>query len=194
MDYNTYQGLGHDKYSGFTRTLTYLPNAQEWVDRILCIEAETSQNYADEVLGGLSGVSNAQAQALANRTYFLRDNLVKLSEIVIAMQEALGPLITTIKALVVSHIEPTDWVHQAWLGFENTQAYQQWRASWTSDIPEFQLYYQNGTYVRYPILEVTCEDGKTYFLRTDGTEHRVPTVEEYLDPEARLINMEGEEE
>lgn len=192
MDYNIYQGLGRDKYSGFVRPLTYLPNAQEWVDRVLCLEAETAQYQADEVLGGLSGISNAQAQALANRTFFLRDNLVKLSEIVIAMQEALGPLITTIKALIISHIEPSDWVHQAWLGFENDEAYQAWRAQWTSAIPTFEVYYLNGTHVRFPILEVTCEDGKTYFLRTDGTEHRVPAVEEYLDPEA--INMEDDEE
>lgn len=184
MDYSYYRGRGIHKRTGYTRPLTYLPNVVEWPQDIICLEAENELFTADEVLGGQAGISNAQAQALANRTAFLKDNLFKLTSIVIAMQNALAPYLANIKGLVVGVEPPDDWEHFAWLAFNDDAEYQQWRAQWQSDKPAIDMDLENGASVNMPVIELHCEDGKVYVIRADGTVYTVPDVQDELDPDA----------
>ncbi len=185
MDYTLYQGRGTDKITGALRPLAYLPNTSEWVPGIYCLEAEDSRYQADEVLGGVTGIDNAQAQALSNRTQFLRVNLARLANIVAAMQLAMGPMLRTIKTLKISHTEPTDTDYSAWMDLERNGASDSLFAQMASDaVFDLRLEYQNGTYSKSPVLELTESTGAIWYIRTDGTTVLIDAVEDQLDADA----------
>ena len=186
MNYEDYAGRGTDKYTGALRPLTYLPNTSEWVKNILCLEAETNQYTADEVLGGLYGIDNAPAQALANRTEFVRLNLVRLGDIVQAMISALEPMLTTIKKLRVQEFDvDIDYTHEAWLSLGNSpQATTIYTAFASKEKPSVQLIVETGVTRQNPTFEMTLENGRVIWLRTDGTTSIVPNVDDILDPDA----------
>ena len=180
MDINNYKGRGKDKISGEYRPIRYLPNVSEWVGKIYMYEDETDQYTADDVLGGLTGIDNAQSQALANRTYFLKDKLMKLAEVVSAMQLAISPMMTSMKKLVIQSEAVTDWEHEARLVLEPSAEadalYEQIRGK----VPRVVLSLESG-YVVSPTLKITLENGKVFFIRTDGETVIVPKVEDFSD-------------
>lgn len=180
MDYSTYRGRGKDKITGELRPISYLPNVSEWVGRVYCLEDESDRYSADDVLGGLSGIDNAQAQALANRTYFLKDGFVRLAEIITAMQLALEPTLTTIKNLAVQELEITDYKHQAWMGMGSDPDARSFYSSFAGTIPRVSFTFSGGSVVN-PIIEISLENGKTFFIRTDGKSVIIPSVDEFLD-------------
>lgn len=181
MEYTHYKGRGKDKISGEIRPVTYLPNISEWVGKIYCLEDETDRYSADDVLGGVGGVDNAQGQALANRTYFLKDSLVKMGEIISAMQLAMQPMLTTIKKLVIQQNEVTDYLHEAWLYLGDDAEAQRFYRQIVGIVPELIITFEGGSYVKRPIFELSFEDGRTFFIRTDGVTVIVPKVEDFLD-------------
>lgn len=182
MDYTQYQGFGRNKVTGQVRPLSYLPNTSEWVGYILCLEADSGAYKPDQVLGGAEGISNAQAQALSNRTQFLRTNLSRLAAIVSAMQEALAPSLRAIKTLKITHTEPSDPDYSAWLDLEYTPETEAFLGTMVDPAAfDCKIYFDNGTYAQSPVLEITEQTGKTFFIRTDGTSILVESVEDQLD-------------
>ena len=180
MDYTSYKGRGKDKISGEYRPIRYLPNVSEWVGKIYMLEDESDQYSADDVLGGVGGIDNAQPQALANRTYYLKDTLVKIGEVISAMQLALAPMLTTIKKLVIQKNTVTDWEHDAWLTMKSSTEADQFYERIKGSVPRIILTFDNG-YVQNPIFRVTLENSKVFFIRTDGVTVLVPRVEDFLD-------------
>ena len=181
MDYNSYQGRARHKQLGYEKAITYLPNVLEWVDRVYCFEAETDQYTADQVLGGLNGIDNAPTQALANRTYYLKDKLVRLAEVVSAIQVALSPLLTTIKTLKIQESEVEGYDYQAWLAFEPSEEATELYSEIAGKVPTIKVEFEGGSYVLNPIFELTLENGRTVIIRTDGQSSLVPSVDTYMD-------------
>lgn len=157
MDYTRYQGLGRRKSDGKTRDLTFLDSVSEWVPEILCLATDTGAHTEDKVLGGIDGVANAQAQALANRTVFLRNSVQQLSAIISTLMLNLAPQLSLSKNLVVSKAAPKDWTYKAWLnvGVE-------------SPSPSIRFVFDDRSDVINPTLRLTLDDGKIIFIRTDG--------------------------
>ena len=138
------------------------------------------------MLGGLYGIDNAPAQALANRTEFVRLNLVRLGDIVQAMISALEPMLTTIKKLRVQEFDvDIDYTHEAWLSLGNSpQATAIYTAFASKEKPSVQLIVETGVTRQNPTFEMTLENGRVIWLRTDGTTSIVPNVDDILDPDA----------
>lgn len=179
MDYASYRGRGRDKLSGAARPLTYLTEAAEWVDQILCIEDENDQYYADEVLGGSNGIVNAPTNALTNRTLFLRNFAYRLADVVSALNLTLAPLLQTIKTLKIGiDNEPSDYTSLAWLQFPDTQTARDWIDGWTTDPPVVRLEYEDGEAFDDPFFELTLDDGRVFYLRTDGQSYIIPDIPE----------------
>lgn len=182
MNYGSYKGRGKNKQTGHERPMTYLPSESEWVSNVYCLEEETDQYSADDVMGGANGISNAPTQALANRTVFLKDNLIRLAEVLSAVQEALSPLLNTIKSLKVQEQAVTNWDHEAQLKLENTAEAQRLYESISGKVPAITLTCANGVVFSHPIIEITLETNRTVFIRTDGSSVLVPNIHEVLDP------------
>ena len=157
MDYSVYKGRGINKVTHVDRPITYLANQSEWVDRIYCIEAEDNVYTADKVLGSTYGVTNAPIQALANRTYYLKEYVDRLTDHLNALLIAISPQLSNIKAIVVSTTAPTDTEHFAWLNY-----------GVNVDQPTFKFTFDNGTTTTNPVLKLTLENGRIVYLRTDG--------------------------
>lgn len=173
MDYTLYQGRGTNKSTGVARPITYLPNTSEWVEQIYALAAESSGYSADKVLGGVDGIANAPIQALANRTYFLKDYIVRIATVLNAIQVALAPTLKTVKALKYQPGAVDDPDHEALLKL-------------TVDLngKDMTVDFENGTYVVNPILELTLENGNTFYLRTDGLSSIVPNINTFLNSTA----------
>ena len=183
MNYGIYQGRGCDKFSGVRRPDSFLPKTAEWVDKILCLESENTQYEADKVLGGAEGIANAPLQALANRTQFLFNNLVKVVEILNAMNYALAPQMEAIKTMLCQLNQPTDYTHYSWLYLGNSnEAKQIYNNFAAEDTPDVILTLENGNSIRNPMFEIVLEGGKSIFVRTDGHINTIPPISD-LDPE-----------
>lgn len=183
MDYSTYKGRGRNKISGAERPVTYLPNVAEWVSKVYCIECDNEIYSADDVLGGVNGVDNAQGQALANRTYFLKENVIRLMTVVSAMQLVLSPMLTTIKKFSIQPDAPTDWEHESWLQLEDSAETRQLYAQIEGKLPTIKLTLTNGQTITKPIFNIELDDGRTFYIRTDVSSVLVPKVEEYVYPQ-----------
>ena len=181
MDYGSYRGRGRDKMSGAFRPIGYLPETSEWVDKIYRLEDETDQYTADDVLGGVDGIDNAAPQALANRTRFLKDQLVLFATILSAMQDALSPVMATIKRLAIQKEAPTD-PKIVWLQLEEGASAEHIYNVAAQRTPLLVVTLENGQQMVNPVLEMTLEDGRTFYVRTDGVNVTVPKVSEYLEP------------
>lgn len=192
MDYTQYIGRGTDQLTGQPRPISYLPNVSEWVDRVYCWETESGDVYsADQVLGGTYGVANAPIQAVANRTFFLRENMSKIAQVINAMQIALGPLLTTIKKLLIQRSSEYNHETEAWLYLGDSPAARQiYNDVAAKPAPDFKIWFSNGTYFANPTIKLTLENAAVYWLKTDGSAISIISVEDALDPEART-NPEG---
>lgn len=165
MDYDLYRGFGANKTNGARRDLTYLDEENSWSEQILCIERDSGAHYADQILGGLDGVANAQAQALANRTLYLRDSVQQLAAMLRSLTNYLAPTMSCIKNLVVSPTAPDDTDHKAWLNMGSNWTY--------SEQPVFRLTLKApsddaASSSVNPTFRIVLDDGNVFYLRTDG--------------------------
>ena len=158
MNYEDYRGRGTHKVTNRDRPVTTLENISEWVQDVYCLEGEDNIYTADKVLGGRDGVSNAPIQALTNRTTYLKDAVVKLTEYIRALQIATQTLLDNVKSVIVSKSAPSDTVHQAWIKVANNVNY----------TTGFKLVLANGNVISNPIFRVTLENGRVIYIRTDG--------------------------
>ena len=166
MNYESYQGRGVNRATNRDRPVTYLPNTSEWVTRIYCLEGEDNIYTADKVLGGLDGVSNAPLQALANRTYYLYEQMSKMLEYLRALRESLSAELSNVKAVVAQKTEPADKEYTVWL--QTTQ-------NFTS--PTFTFTLADNTTAVNPVLRATLEDGSYLYLRFDGISGDIPDLD-----------------
>lgn len=157
MNYEAYIGRGVHKVTNKDRPVTTLDNISEWVDNIYCIEAGDNVYTADKVLGGRDGVANAQAQALTNRTNFLKDAVMQLVDYVGALRAAIQPHLQNVKAIVVQKSAPADPYNYVWL--KTTQNFTD---------PAVKLTFANGSSVSNPIFRVEFVPRGTVYIRTDG--------------------------
>ena len=175
MDYSKYRGRGRDKTSGVERPLTYLPNETEWVEKIYCVESDDGIYSGDEVLGGVQGVDNAQAQALSNRTNWLYEQMgeleTKLNEIdsiLSILQVKIAPILSTIKKLAIQAEPVTDWEHYAWWQPEATAEARALLEEIEGKLPTLTFKREDGSVLTNPVLKVTFENGKEFYIRLDG--------------------------
>lgn len=165
MNYDLYQGFGANKTNGARRDLTFLDETSEWVEQVLCLARDTGAHHADQILGGSDGIANAPAQALANRTLYLRNSVQQLAAMIRSLTNLLAPTLSAMKNLVVAANKPSDTAHKAWLKMESGWTY--------SEQPTFRLTLKAPTdiaaaAVENPTFRVVLDDGTVYYLRTDG--------------------------
>ena len=157
MDYTTYEGRGVHKVTNKDRPVTTLENISEWVDDIYCIAAGDNVYTADKILGGREGVANAQAQALANRTNYLRDTVLKCVAYVNALQNALSAQLSNVKAAIVAKTDP------------NNDKYFWMKADRNLESTSFQITLDGGRVINQPVIRLVLENGRVLYIRTDGT-------------------------
>ena len=157
MDYTTYVGRGVHKVTNRDRPVTTLENISEWVDEIYCLEAGDNVYTPDKILGGRDGVANAQAQALANRTNYLRETVLKCVAYVNALQNALSAHLSNVKAALVAKTDPAD---NKYFWMKSTKNL----ASIT-----FKFTLADGRVIDLPVLRLSLETGRVIYVRTDGT-------------------------